>query len=288
MRSLDILHKHRIVREKLREKLEYSDMESTQELKQRNEELTQVNERLAGDQRELLRQQRLAVLGKLVATMAHKIGTPMTAISGHLQLLLEDPEISEDVQRRLQIIFQQTKRLDAVIQDLLNFARTPTLTLEPVSISECIDQSLQLFLPLFQKQSIGLHTHYASSLPLACADFLQLQEALNNLIDNAIDAMSHGGQLSISARSESREGSGLQDPGICIEVQDTGSGIPSDSLDSVFQPFFTTKDVGEGTGLGLAIASEIAHQHNGKLSVQSTRGQGTKFLLWLPAWNEKI
>ena len=260
---------------------------TTQDLKQRNEELVLANERLVVDQRELLRQQRLAVLGKLVATIAHKIGTPLTAISGHLQLLLEDPQLSSDVNQRIQIIFRQTHRLNTVMQDLLNFARTPTLSLEPVSIPQCLDQALQLFLPIFDKQSIQLSTQYHASLPLACADCLQLQDAFNNLIDNAIDAMPHGGHLTVSAWPQESQGAVVNEAGICIEIHDTGTGIPPDRLESVFQAFFTTKDIGEGTGLGLAIASEIVQQHHGKLSVESKEGEGTTFFLWLPAWNEK-
>ncbi len=261
--------------------------DSTQELRQRNEELALVNERLAGDQRELLRLQRLAVLGKLVATMAHKIGTPLTAISGHLQLLLEDSRLSHDVHQRIQLIFQQTDRLNTVMQDLLNVARAPTLSLEPVSVPRCIDQSLQLFTPILVKQHIQLTTHYDSSLPFACADFLQLQEVLNNLIDNAIDAMPDGGELIVSANPQLMRETGKQKPGIGIEIHDTGSGIPEDLLQSIYQPFFTTKGIGQGTGLGLAIATEIVHQHNGTLSVHSEPGQGTTFSLWLPSWNEK-
>ncbi len=261
--------------------------DTTQDLKQRNEELSQVNERLVGDQRELLRQQRLAVLGKLVATMAHKIGTPLTAISGHLQLLLEDSQLSPEVQQRVRIIFQQTHRLNTVMQDLLNFARTPTLSLEPVSIPQCLDQAMQLFLPILEKQGIQLKTHYVSSLPLSSADFPQIQEAFNNLIDNAIDAMPNGGHLTVSAWPQHGPGTLDHEPGICIEIRDTGTGIPSELLESVFQPFFTTKGIGEGTGLGLAIASEIVQQHNGKLTVQSDAGNGTNFLMWLPSWNER-
>ena len=262
--------------------------EGAQDLQQRNEELVLVNERLVVDQRELLRQQRLVVLGKLVATIAHKIGTPLTAISGHLQLLLEDPQLSSEVNQRIQIIFRQTDRLNTVMQDLLNFVRTPTLALESVSIPHCLDQALQLFLPIFDKQSILLSTHYHASLPLACADFLQLQDAVNNLIDNAIDAMPQGGQLRVSAWPQDRQDSVVHEPGICIEIHDTGIGIPSDCLESIFQTFFTTKNIGEGTGLGLAIASEIVQQHQGQLSVESTEGKGTTFSLWLPAWSEKV
>ncbi|WP_447968525.1 sensor histidine kinase [Nitrospira sp. M1] len=261
--------------------------ETTEDLKQRNEELSQANERLVGDQRELLRQQRLAVLGKLVATMAHKIGTPLTAISGHLQLLLEDTQLSSEVQQRIRIIFQQTHRLNTVMQDLLNFSRTPTLSLEPVSIPQCLGQALQLFLPVLDKQGVQLKTRYGSSLPLVNADFLQLQDAFNNLIDNAMDAMPHGGHLTVSAWPQNGPGAMDHDAGVCVEIHDTGSGISHDLLQSVFQPFFTTKDHGEGTGLGLAIASEIIQQHNGKLTVQSGEGNGTNFLMWLPAWSEK-
>ena len=267
--------------------LEGDIQNTTQDLKQRNEELALVNERLAGDQRELLRQQRLAVLGKLVTTMAHKIGTPLTAISGHLQLLLEDSGLSPEVHQRIRIIFQQTHRLNSVMQDLLNFSRTPTLALEPVSIPRCFDQALQLFLPILDKQSITLSSRYDASLPLACADFLQLQEAFNNLIDNAIDAMPGGGRLSVSAWPQNGSGAVDNESGLLIEIHDTGSGIPRDIIQSIFQPFFTTKDVGEGTGLGLAIASEIVQQHQGKLSVQSDEGKGTSFFMWLPSWSEK-
>jgi signal transduction histidine kinase len=252
----------------------------------RHEDPVLGHERSVVDQRELLRQQRLVVLGKLVATIAHKIGTPLTAISGHLQLLLEDPQLSSEVSQRLQIIYRQTHRLNTVMQDLLNFVRTPTLALEPVAIPQCLDQTLQLFLPIFDKQSIQLSTQYHESLPLACADFLQLQDAVNNLIDNAIDAMPHGGQLRVSAQPKDRPDSVVHEPGVCIEICDTGIGIPPDCLESIFQTFFTTKHIGEGTGLGLAIASEIVQQHHGQLSVESTEGKGTTFFLWLPAWSE--
>jgi len=283
MANKDLLRSHGVINRQREDDIQAT----TQDLQQRNEELVLVNERLVVDQRELLRQQRLAVLGKLVATIAHKIGTPLTAISGHLQLLLEDPQLSPDVNQRIQIIFRQTHRLNTVMQDLLNFVRTPTLSLEPVSIPQCLDQALQLFLPIFDKQSILLSTHYHASLPLACADFLQLQDAFNNLIDNAIDAMPSGGQLTVSAWPQASQGAVVHEPGICIKIQDTGTGIPPDCLESVFQAFFTTKDIGEGTGLGLAIASEILQQHHGKLSVESKEGKGADFLMWLPAWNEK-
>ena len=261
--------------------------DKTKILKERKKEHAEVNDRLAADQRELLRQQRLVVLGKLVATIAHKIGTPLTAISGHLQLLLEDPKLSTDLYQRIQTVFEQTQRLNSVMKDLLNFVRTPTLSFGPVNIAQCLEQSRKLFLPILEKQRIMIHIQCDPSLPLACADPLQLQEALNNLIDNAIDAMPEGGNLKIRAWSQYNQGHGENEPGISLEIQDTGVGILPHLLDKVVEPFFTTKDIGEGTGLGLAITSEIIQQHHGKLSIESKKGQGTSFLLWLPSWNEK-
>ena len=244
-------------------------------------------ERLATDQRELLRQQRLVVLGKLVATIAHKIGTPLTAISGHLQLLLEDPRLSSEFHPRIQTVFEQTQRLNSVMKDLLNFVRTPNFSLGPVDIGHCLEQSRQLFHPILEKQHIMLNIQIEPSLPLAWADSLQLQEAFNNLIDNAIDAMPDGGNLTVHAWPQKSQRKGEEEPGIAIEIRDTGVGIPEHLHDKVLEPFFTTKDIGDGTGLGLAITSEIIQQHNGKLSLESKEGHGTNFLFWVPTWNEK-
>ena len=256
-------------------------------VKERKKGRNLTHEQLASDQREVLRQQRLVVLGKLVATIAHKIGTPLTAISGHLQLLLEDPNLSADFHQRIHIVFEQTQRLNSVMKDLLNFVRTPTFSLGPVDISQCLEQSRQLFLPILEKQSITLNIQIESSLPLAWADSLQLQEAFNNLIDNAIDAMPDGGKLTVRAWPQSSQRNGVEEPGVAIEIRDSGVGIPEHLLDKIVEPFFTTKDIGEGTGLGLAITSEIIQQHHGKLSMESKPGQGTILLLWLPTWNQK-
>lgn len=260
---------------------------TTMRVNQRKKERSLSNEQLASDQREVLRQQRLVVLGKLVATIAHKIGTPLTAISGHLQLLLEDPKLTSEFHQRIQTVFEQTQRLNSVMKDLLNFVRTPTLSLGPVDIAQCLEQSRQLFLPILEKQRIKFNIQIDSSLPLAWADSLQLQEAFNNLIDNAIDAMPEGGNLTVRGWPQGSQRNGVEESGIAIEIRDTGVGIPEHLLDKVVESFFTTKDIGDGTGLGLAITSEIIQQHNGKLSMESRQGQGTNFLLWLPPWNEK-
>jgi two-component system, NtrC family, sensor kinase len=256
--------------------------DATAELRQRNEELAAVNERLSIAQRDILRQQRLAVLGQLVATIAHKIGTPLTAISGHLQLLQEDPNLRQEVQERVRIMLKQTDRLTHSIQDLLTFTRTPTISVDEVSLPHLIDQSLLLFRPLLQEHGIHGHTLFAPDLLPVQGDALHLQEAINNIIDNAIDAMPDGGQLTIQAQNVDDSPDGGSE--VIIEIQDSGPGIPPTHIEKIFDPFFTTKSLGSGTGLGLAITTEIIQLHKGHISVLSEEGRGTRFLLRLPAW----
>lgn len=256
--------------------------EATAELRQRNEELAAVNERLSIAQRDILRQQRLAVLGQLVATIAHKIGTPLTAIFGHLQLLQEDPHLPQEVLERVRTMLKQTDRLTHSIQDLLTFTRTPTISVEQVFLPQLIDQSLLLFRPLLQEHGIQALTHFSPDLYSVQGDAFHLQEAINNLIDNAIDAMPDGGQLTIQARNA--EDSPQAGPEVIVDIHDSGPGIPREHIEKIFDPFFTTKSVGSGTGLGLAITTEIIQLHKGHITVHSEEGQGTRFLIRLPAW----
>jgi two-component system NtrC family sensor kinase len=256
--------------------------EATAELRQRNEELAAVNERLSIAQRDILRQQRLAVLGQLVATIAHKIGTPLTAISGHLQLLQEDPHLPQEVLDRVRTMLKQTDRLTHSIQDLLTFTRTPAISVEEVSLPHLVDQSLILFRPLLQEHGIQGLTHFAPDLHPVQGDTLHLQEAINNIIDNAIDAMPDGGQLTIQARNA--EDTPQPDTDVILEIHDSGPGIPQEHTEKIFEPFFTTKSLGSGTGLGLAITTEIIQLHKGHITVHSEEGRGTRFRIRLPAW----
>jgi signal transduction histidine kinase len=256
--------------------------DATAELRQRNEELAAVNERLSIAQRDILRQQRLAVLGQLVATIAHKIGTPLTAISGHLQLLQEDPHLPQEVLERVRTMLKQTDRLTHSIQDLLTFTRTPAISVEEVFLPHLVDQSLLLFRPLLQEHGIHGLTHFAPDLHPVQGDALHLQEAINNIIDNAIDAMPNGGQLTIQAKNA--EDTSQLDTDVILEIHDTGPGIPQAHREKIFEPFFTTKSMGSGTGLGLAITTEIIQLHKGHITLDSEEGRGTRFLIRLPAW----
>lgn len=268
--------------EQSRDELQDRVNQATAELMKNNEALSQLNEQLSVAQREVVHHQRLAVLGQLVATIAHKIGTPLTAISGHLQLLRETSELPQDVQDRVEILLRQTDRLGKVIQSLLSAARTPTLNMEPVPIQMLIDQIANFFRPICDDQEISIVTACDPSLTTIQADPSQLQEILGNLVDNAIDMMPHGGELSLrvfpSAPSEVKTGG----PEVSIEISDTGPGIPPDDQHHIFDPFFTTKERGQGTGLGLAIAKEVVMLHGGTLTVRSEVGKGATFHISLP------
>ena len=265
-------------RDELQHRVDYA----TAELLKNNESLSQLNEQLSVAQREVLHHQRLAVLGQLVATIAHKIGTPLTAISGHLQLLQETPTLLPEVKDRVKTLLQQTDRLEKVIQNLLSAASPPALHIESVRVQVLVEQMIGLFRPICDEKRITIVTDYDPSIESIKADPAHLQEALGNLIDNSIDAMPNGGQLALRVYL-SRPHDGKKWPSqVIIEITDTGPGIPQSQQQQIFDPFFTTKEMGKGTGLGLAIAKEIVALHGGSLTVRSEEGQGASFLIALP------
>ncbi|MGH7256219.1 MAG: sensor histidine kinase, partial [Nitrospirales bacterium] len=256
--------------------------DATAELIRRNEELERLNEMLSSAQRETARVQRLAVLGQIVATVAHKIGTPLTAISGHVQLLAEDPQMDPAAKKRVRTILGQIDRMSRIVQDLLTLARKPAVGFTPVDMNTVLEQALNLFRPMLDQQRIELLTEFADNLPTVQGDLLQLQDVFANLIDNALEAMPDGGRLQVRTSPWISTDSGTNRVWVAVEIGDTGHGIAPDHLERVFEPFFTTKKAGQGTGLGLAIALESVQLHGGRLSVDSEVGKGSRFLALLP------
>ena len=257
--------------------------DATEELLKRNEELVMLNERFSSAQRETTRLQRLAVLGQIVATVAHKIGTPLTAIYGHIQLLEEDPELSVAARERIQTLMRQIERMSRIIQDLLLFGRKSDPCLIQVDINSNLEQTLNLFRPILDRQHIELTTAFGANVESVLGDPSQLQEVFANLIDNALEAMPDGGRLFIqTVRQTADEEGGLRD-WVSIAIGDTGPGIPPEDRTRIFEPFFTTKKTEGGTGLGLAITLELVKEQNGEVRIESTVGKGTTFTVRLPA-----
>jgi len=256
--------------------------EATAELRQKNRELARTNELLSTTQREAARIQRLSAIGQLAATVAHKIGTPLTALSGHIQLLEEDPHVGTEARGRLKTVEAQIDRTSKIIQDLLIYARKPEVVLLPLDLNACLEACLALLRPEMDKRNVVLVTDLNPGLDKVRADEQQLEEVFCNLIENAMDAMPDGGSLTVRSYEFEPGQPGRMGGRLAIEISDTGQGIASEHKAQIFQPFFTTKKAGRGTGLGLAIAFDTVRAHGGHIRVESEPGKGTQFLVLLP------
>lgn len=282
--------------EGLREKIEVA----TRELAAKNTALQDANEKLFLLQRQMTTLEKLATLGQIAALIAHELGTPLNAISGHLQLLLQDPLADPALRGRLQVIDVQVDRLAGIVRGVLRAMRVPPPRYETVDVRRVVEAVVDLFTPVVAKRGVAVGIRWRDDLPPIQADADQLQQVFMNLFSNAIDAMRNGGSLTVAADfvhgeegagsaaepwSSAREGHGLR-----IEVSDTGEGMDEETARRVFDPFFTTKESGGpaeprssvGLGLGLSICRQIVKNHAGDIAVRSERGKGTTFILWLP------
>jgi PAS domain S-box-containing protein len=262
---------------------------TSEELRAKNEALAHSNEMLSAAQHAAARAQRLSAIGQFAATVAHKIGTPLTALSGHVQLLMEDLSLPSKVRGRLQTVEAQIERTSRIIQDLLLYTRRAPPVRTKIDINDSLRECAALFRTECDRQHVSCITELSPDLPPVEADRQHMQEAFNHLIENALQAMPNGGSLCLrTTRADPLMLSrGLQHTGgVAIEIADTGHGIKPDHSAQIFQPFFTTKQAGRGTGLGLAIVQETVRAHDGWITVDSEPGKGTTFIIQLPAAKE--
>ena len=256
--------------------------EAMAEVLQKNRALAHTNELLSAAQRDAARAQRLSAIGQVAATVAHKIGTPLTALSGHIQLMAEDPTLGKESRQRLQTVEAQIERTSKIIQDLLLYARKPEPMRSPVDLNTCLAECLALFQPEFDRRKIALITEWSHQIEKVDVDPQQLQEVFHSLIENALDAMPFGGTLVTKLSPHTN----LEQPDsrtwVQVEIADTGCGMNVSQLEHIFQPFFTTKRAGRGTGLGLASALETLRAHGGDIKVESEPGKGSRFMIILP------
>lgn len=258
---------------------------ASEELRAKNEALARTNELLSAAQRTATRAQRLSAIGQFAATIAHKIGTPLTALSGHVQLLMEDLSLPPKVRGRLQTVEAQIERTSRIIQDLLLYTRRAAPVRTPIDVNDCLQECIALFRTECDRQHVACIADLHRGLPPVEADRQHLQEAFTHLIENALQAMPTGGSLCIRSFVMDTPMTGLGERGtgaIGVEVVDTGCGINPDHLAQIFQPFFTTKQAGRGTGLGLAIVQETVRAHGGRITVESEPGKGTSFTIQFP------
>ncbi|MDK2742918.1 MAG: ATP-binding protein [Nitrospira sp. BO4] len=268
------------------ETLQIRVAEATEELQRANLEL--VEARLAAE-----RSQRLAALGEFSATVAHELGNPLNALSGHLQMLTGTTD-SASRHRHLAVIRSEVNRMVSIIKQLLDQTRMQ-LRSARVNLNGTIQEVTTLLSPGLPRQHVTLKTDLQDDLPPVAGDARALHGLLFNLVTNAIQAMPLGGELTIRTRIACGErppgivmvgeGAPIEEATVRLTIGDTGTGIPSEHLPRIFEPFFTTRHDQGGTGLGLAICHRVVTDSGGRLAVKSHVGHGTEFTIDLPIWN---
>lgn len=240
--------------------------------------ITQQGQELEETQQRLMQTSKLAAIGQLAAGVAHEINNPATVILSRASFLISDDNASlPAVREDLRAIVNQAERIAHVTDSLLKFSRPQVRSLRPARIEEIIDTSLRLIQEPLEANNISVESSLPQGLPLVRVDEESLIRAFENLFRNSIDAMPHGGTLSIHALLSHQQAARLR-----LEISDNGTGISTEDLPRVFDPFFTTKEVGKGTGLGLSIVQSIIEEHQGTIAVESEPGIGTRFIILLP------
>lgn len=232
------------------------------ELNKRNEELVQAK--------------KMASLGRLTSGVAHELNNPLNNISTSVQILLEefgqgDPEYQKELLIGAE---KQVDRARNIVKALLEFSRERTLKVKTVNFIDLINEAIKSI-----KREVPANVKLEVDVPAdiqANLDPDRIQRVLINLILNALHAMQAGGTLSIKAKKEDNQKE------FCFQVQDTGCGILQENITRIFDPFFSTKDVGKGSGLGLSIVYGIIDQHRGRIKVASQEGEGATFTVFLP------
>jgi len=222
--------------------------------------------------------EKMASIGLLAAGVAHEVNTPLTGISSFTQMLLEGADPDDPRTRLLEKIERQTFRAAKIVNGLLTLARPATANTGergPVDLNVVVGDVLTLLEHQFELHRVKVRRELSDRPIIVVGMEHKLQQVFLNLFLNAKDAMPRGGWLTIATRSGEERA--------IVEVADTGSGIPSEYIARIYDPFFTTKAIGQGTGLGLSITYGIVREHDGAIDCDSTVGQGTRFTLSLPA-----
>ena len=244
---------------------------SEESLREREEKLRQDAQEL---EQQLIASGRLVSLGELTASMAHEFNNPLGIVLGFTEDLLGEMDPSEPNYRFLQIIDEEAKRCEKIVQDLLEFARPKSAEFIETDVNEVIKKTLEMVSSRLFKQKVETVTQVSEDLPTIHADPQQLQQVLANLCLNALDAMPEGGKLTIAAHVELPRA-------LTITVADTGFGIEPQMLPKIFQPFFTAKKR-KGLGLGLPVCERIIKAHGGTIQAENVPGGGATFRIVLP------
>ncbi len=239
--------------------------------------ISQMSYRLNQQRNTIRHTDRLGTVGTLAAGVAHELGTPLNVVSGRAGLIASGKLSAEEVRSSANTIKSETDRMTAIIRQLLDFARQTPAPHATVDLRDIIVRTCDLMTPLAKKSAVEIELNVATDPVVVEGDATQLQQVLTNLLSNAIAAMPQGGTVNVSVSPADLNGQ------VTMYVRDSGVGIESQDIQRIFEPFYTTKDVGQGTGLGLSIAYGIVKEHGGELQVTCETGKQTTFSVVLPA-----
>jgi len=225
---------------------------------------------------QLQQREKLSSIGLLAAGVAHEVNTPLTGVSSYTQMLLGMLNENDPKHALLLKVRTQAERATNIVNNLLNFSRTGSATeFCEVNVARVMDDTLQLLEPQLRRNQIEIVRRYDEDAPEAYGNAGKLQQVFTNLILNARDAIPDGGRIIVATET-------ADDGSLVAEIADTGIGIAPENVAKIYDPFYTTKGVGQGTGLGLAVSYGIVQEHAGRITVDSTPGQGTTFRIILP------
>jgi PAS domain S-box-containing protein len=232
---------------------------------------------------QLLQSEKMSSIGLLAAGVAHEINNPLTSVAGYAEALLrrlrDEPGLQDDPRfevfpKYLGVIIRETYKCKGIIDCLLSFSRKSEGTMEQVDVNVAIQEVLELVRHKARYENVEIRVDLQPGLPLVTGDGTGLRQVFMNLLINAHQAIKGTGTVEISTCANG--------PDVCIQVKDTGSGIRPELLDRIWDPFFTTKSVGQGLGLGLAVSYNIIRKQGGDIHVESKPGKGSKFTVRLP------
>ena len=264
---------------------------ATRDLSEKNATLNQLNRLLADMRRDNASKVQLATLGQLAAQLAHEIGTPLSSVSGHLQLALLQRDLQPALRDRLEVGSREIERISRIVRDYLDSTRPLEPERKRTDLPKLVDEAIDLTRAVNtrgggRRAPVVRDINEADAVTLreVVTDAGLLRQILVNLLTNALDAVGAGQdgddgrerRVTVAARTDAATDS------VLITVSDTGHGIPADDLKRIFEPFYTTKGRGKGTGLGLAICRQLTAALGGAISVESEPNRGSTFFVRLP------
>lgn len=224
-------------------------------------------------QQNLRERENLALIGEVVSSVAHSLSNPLNIISGNADYLLLNKKEGDDEYEELEAILNEATRITKSIRHLLNFSRPLKSSKKLNDINEVLTKIAEDVKHISGKKDIKIKKDLEKNLKPVEFDQAQIEEALANIVTNAIQAIPTKGEITLSTRSANGK--------TIITIADNGQGISRENLDKIFKPFFSTKEYGKGTGLGLSITKRVIAEHGGEISVKSTQGKGTSFIIEL-------